>query len=83
MAETDVIQNVEDRDNMDILDVKEAAQYLKCSTSKIYGQVKRGIIPFVRNEGNIIFRKLDLFRWLGTMRKGFLFGDENGLQEAV
>ena len=67
---------------MDILSVKEASQYIRCSVAKIYDQAKRGVIPFVRNEGRILFRKIDLFNWLGTLQAGAVYNQKVGKYES-
>ncbi|MCR5386913.1 MAG: helix-turn-helix domain-containing protein [Treponema sp.] len=51
--------------NMDILSVEEAAVYLKFSTTYIYKLAKK--IPHINYGRHIIFRKADLFDWLGAM----------------
>lgn len=65
----------------DFFNIKEAALYLRCSMSKLYTQVERGTIPFIRNEGQIIFYKQDLIDWLKTKRYGIPLNFVSGLYE--
>jgi excisionase family DNA binding protein len=54
-------------ENMDVLTVEEAATYLKFSTTYIYRLAKEKKIPHICYGRHILFRKSDLFAWLGTM----------------
>jgi len=58
---------------LEILNVDEAAQYLRCSKSNLYHRVKAGTIPHVKMGGRILFKKDDLYSWLGSA----------GAQEAI
>lgn len=65
---------------MDVLNVREAARYLRYSPSNIYDKVKRNEIPYIRDGGRITFLKIALFNWL----VGKLSGPEvPGIGEAV
>ena len=57
----------DDEKNMDLLSVEEAAAYLKFSTTYLYKLCKEKKIPHVNYGRHIIFRKTDLYEWLGTM----------------
>ncbi len=57
-------------ENMDLLSVEEAAAYLKFSTTYLYKLAKEKKIPHVNYGRHIIFRKKDLYDWLGAMVVG-------------
>ena len=57
----------DDEKNMELLSVEEAAAYLKFSTTYLYKLCKEKKIPHVNYGRHIIFRKTDLYEWLGTM----------------
>ncbi len=54
-------------ENMDLLSVEEAAAYLRFSTTYLYRLAKARKIPHINYGRHIIFRKRDLYEWLGTM----------------
>ena len=54
-------------ENMDLLSVEEAAAYLKFSTAFLYKLCKENKIPHVNYARHILFRKSDLYNWLGSM----------------
>ena len=56
-----------DEQNLEVLSVEEAAAYLKFSTAYLYRLAKEKKIPHVNYGRHIIFRKIDLFNWLGEM----------------
>ncbi len=56
-----------DEKNLDLLSVQEAAAYLKFSTAFLYKLCKENKIPHVNYGRHIIFRKTDLYNWLGSM----------------
>ncbi len=53
--------------NLDLLSVEEAAAYLKFSTAFLYKLCKENKIPHVNYARHILFRKSDLYNWLGSM----------------
>lgn len=57
-------------ENMELLSVEEAAAYLKFSTTYLYRLAKEKKIPHVNYGRHIIFRKKDLYDWLGAMVVG-------------
>ena len=57
----------DDSDSMELLSVEEAAAYLKFSTTYLYRLCREKKIPHVNYGRHIIFRKADLFNWLGKM----------------
>ncbi len=60
----------EQKKNMDLLSVEEAAAYLKFSKAYVYRLARRNAIPHISLGRHILFRKIDLFEWLGTMVSG-------------
>lgn len=56
-----------DERNMELLSVEEAAAYLKFSTTYLYRLCREKKIPHVNYGRHILFRKDDLFNWLGSM----------------
>ena len=56
-----------EKENFDLLSVEEAAAYLKFSTNYVYQLARAKKIPHVNYGRHIIFRKTDLYNWLGTM----------------
>ena len=56
-----------EKENMELLSVEEAAAYLKFSTNYIYILARQNKIPHVSFGRHILFRKTDLYNWLGTM----------------
>ena len=56
-----------EKENLDLLSVEEAAAYLKFSTNYVYQLARAKKIPHVNYGRHIIFRKRDLYNWLGTM----------------
>lgn len=57
----------ETNQNMDILSVDEAAEYLKFSKPYLYKLAKENKIPHIDYGRHILFRRIDLFNWLGSM----------------
>ena len=49
---------------MEIFDVKEVANYLKCSCSAIRRLVNTNKIPYYRVGRRILFRKLSIDNWV-------------------
>ncbi len=47
-----------------ILTVRQVAEYLQLSRSKVYYMVQRRTIPFIRLGKNVRIRQSDLMRWL-------------------
>ncbi|MCR4954802.1 MAG: helix-turn-helix domain-containing protein [Treponema sp.] len=62
--------NENENDNLEILNVEEAAAYLKFSTTYLYRLAKENKIPHVNYGRHVIFRKKDLYDWLGSMVVG-------------
>ena len=47
-----------------ILTVRQVAEYLQVSKSKIYYMIQRRSIPFIRLGRNVRIRQSDLLNWL-------------------
>lgn len=59
----------DEKTEMDILTVEEAASYLKFSKTYLYRLAKEKKIPHINYGRHILFRRADLFSWLGSMVK--------------
>lgn len=56
--------------SMEILNVEQAAAYLNFSKTYLYKLAKEKLIPHVNFGRHILFRKRDLYDWLGSMVQG-------------
>ena len=56
-----------EKENMDLLSVEEAAAYLKFSTTYLYRLAREKKVPHVNYGRHIIFRKSDLYNCVGAM----------------
>ena len=54
---------------MEVLTVKEVANYLNCSTSVVRKLVLNKKIPFYRVGTKILFRKIAIDNWVYTQEK--------------
>ncbi len=59
-----------ERENMELLNIDEAASYLKFSKTFLYRLTKEKRIPHVNFGRHLLFRKQDLYNWLGSMVTG-------------
>ena len=57
-------------ENMDLLNVEQAAAYLNFSKTYLYRLARANRIPHVNFGRHIIFRKKDLYDWLGSLVQG-------------
>ena len=57
----------EEKTNMDVMNVEEAAAYLRFSTAYLYRLAREKKVPHVNYGRHVIFRKIDLFNWLGKL----------------
>ena len=48
----------------EILTAKELQHLLRIDTKTIYGYVQRGLIPYVRIQSNLRFRKRKILNWI-------------------
>ena len=62
--------NENEKKCMELLTVEEAAVYLNFSKTYIYRLARANMIPHVNYGRHIIFRKEDLYNWLGSMVTG-------------
>ena len=54
-------------ETMELLSPEEAAKYLGFSVNYLYRLCKEKKIPHVNYGRHIIFRKADLYEWIGSM----------------
>lgn len=52
----------------ELMDIKEAAQYLHCAVSTVYRDTALGAIPCIRKGRRVLFLRSDLLIWLKGMR---------------
>ena len=52
---------------MDLMSVEEAAAYLRFSKTYLYRLCRAKKIPHVNYGRHILFRKTDLYDWIGSM----------------
>ncbi|HEY3123358.1 MAG TPA: helix-turn-helix domain-containing protein [Thermoanaerobaculia bacterium] len=52
------------------MNVKEAADYLRCGTSRLYKLTAADAIPHFKEEGRLLFNREDLDEWLEGFRRG-------------
>ena len=60
----------EGKRNLDLMNVKEASAYLKFSAAYLYRLAREKKIPHIYYGRHLLFRKVDLFDWLGSMVDG-------------
>lgn len=48
----------------EILTAKELEGFLRIDVKTIYGYVQRGLIPYIRIQSNLRFRKQDVLDWI-------------------
>ena len=58
----------EDVTDDELMDIKEAAQYLRCAVSTVYRDTALGAIPCIHKGRRVLFLKSDLLTWLKGMR---------------
>lgn len=58
----------QDKETDEVLNVKEAAAFMKCAVSTVYRDTALGIIPCIRKGTRVLFLKSDLLEWLKTMK---------------
>lgn len=63
---TEVFMTDDENLNMDVMNVEEAAVYLKFSRAYLYRLAKENRIPHIAFGRHVFFRKIDLFNWLGS-----------------
>ena len=50
----------------EILTAKELEAFLRIDVKTIYGYVQRGLIPYIRIQSNLRFRKQDVLDWIAS-----------------
>ena len=65
-------------DGFELMNVEEAAAYLHFSTTYLYRLARANMIPHTTFGRHVIFRKADLYDWIGSMVEGTTasFADE-------
>lgn len=82
MDEKEVIEETEITENdsfPNVLSIEMAAKYLTISRCYLYALVKGSFIPYTKIGKRIVFRKGDLYKWLGmnvVQPKRFLGNEE-------
>lgn len=59
---------LEPKEESDIMDRNEAAQYLKLSNATLYGMTCKRTIPFYKHGHKLYFKKSELEKWLSQGR---------------
>ena len=62
--------NENEKKCMELLTVEEAAVYLNFSKTYLYRLARANMIPHVNYGRHLLFRKVDLFEWVGSMVTG-------------
>ena len=62
--------NENEKENLELLTVGEASAYLKFSTTYLYRLARQKLIPHMNYGRRILFRKADLYEWVGTKIQG-------------
>ena len=57
-------------ENMELLSIEEAAAYLRFSTTYLYKLARANEIPHMNFGRHILFRKADLYAWVGSKLQG-------------
>jgi len=50
----------------EILTAKELEAFLRIDVKTIYGYVQRGLIPYIRIQSNLRFRKQEVLDWIAS-----------------
>jgi predicted DNA-binding transcriptional regulator AlpA len=50
----------------EILTAKELEAFLRIDVKTIYGYVQRGLIPYIRIQSNLRFRKREVLDWIAS-----------------
>ncbi len=59
--------NESEKNDMTLMTVEEASAYLHFSRTYIYRLARANIIPHMNYGRHLLFRKVDLFEWVGSM----------------
>jgi len=60
-------EKVNETRNMEVLTAEEAADYLHFSKTYIYRLARANMIPHISYGRHVLFRKEDLYEWMGSM----------------
>jgi excisionase family DNA binding protein len=58
-----------EKNNSEIMDIEEAAIYLKMAKQTVYSMISRKILPYFKRGKRVFFRKAELLSWLEKGRK--------------
>ena len=64
------MDSVKETSEDQFLNVREAAGFMKCSTSTVYRDSEHGTMPCIRKGKRLLFKRQDLVSWLETMKSG-------------
>lgn len=62
------MDNITDDNDVQIMNVGQAAKFMKCAASTVYRDCARGTMPCIRKGKRLLFKRDDLLSWLETMR---------------
>jgi excisionase family DNA binding protein len=65
-----VNERLEELNQSPWMNVKEAADYLRCGTSRLYKLTAADAIPHFKEEGRLLFNRHELDSWLENFRRG-------------
>lgn len=81
----DIFEKIDSSDSFQtensILNVDEAADFMRCSRASVYNRVRNGTIPYIRNGGRVVFWKPDIIDWMKQNSCGLVRNKETGLFE--
>ena len=66
----------------EILTAKELEAFLRIDVKTIYGYVQRGLIPYIRIQSNLRFRRQDVLDWIESQTY-CLRSSSNGRAKAI
>ena len=67
LSQKGVKEMAEEEKSMELLSLAEAAEYLKFSKTYLYRLCREKKVPHVNYGRHLLFRKSDLYNWLGSM----------------
>lgn len=74
-------ENGQDKSDQ-ILNITEAALFLKTAKQTIYGYTSKRLIPFIKKGKKILFRKSDLEIWLNDGKKKSISEMDKDLEDS-
>ena len=58
-----------EKNNTEIMNIEEAAVYLKMAKQTVYSMISRRILPYFKRGKRVFFRRAELLTWLEKGRK--------------